>query len=127
VLTYAFEEATRLGHDAVHPEHLLLALVVQTPTAVSAFVEPRPPERLRDRLAARRLPDVPRLEDRMELSAAAIEALAAAVDEAAALEQDVRPEHLLLGVLRTAEDVAVRSLFDLDALAERIRSALRSG
>jgi hypothetical protein len=110
----------------VHPEHVLLALVVQAPTAVSAYVEPRPPERLRDRLATRRLQRVPRLEDRMELAPATIEVLTAAVDEAAALEQDVRPEHLLIGVLTVAEEAAVRSLYDLEALAERIRSALRS-
>ena len=110
----------------MHPEHILLALVVQAPTAVSAFVEPRPPERLRDRLAARRLPSVARLEDRMELAPATIEVLTAAVDEAASLEQDVRPEHLLLGVLTVAEDAAVRSLFDLEALADRIRQALRA-
>ena len=110
----------------MYPEHLLLALVVQVPTAVSAFVEPRPPERLRDRLATRRLPRVPRLEDRMELAPATIEALAAAVDEAASLEQDVRPEHVLLGVLLVDEAAAVRSLFDLEALAERIRTALRA-
>jgi hypothetical protein len=99
--------------------------VVLEPTAVSAFTEPRPPERIRDLLATRRLPQLPKLDDRMQLAPSTIEVLTAAVDEAAALEQDVRPEHLLLGVLDAAEDAAVRSLFDLEALAGRIRAALR--
>src|SRR4051812_33328648 len=127
-MTFANQEAQRLGHDHVGTEHLLLGMVKEG-SGLAAVVlgefrvdlsmvrqevlklshgpsKGPPPQRL---------PQTPRME----------QVLNHAIEEAEALSHNyVGTEHLLLGLLREPDGTAARALANLKLKLEDVRAAV---
>ena len=125
VIVLAQDEARRLEHSYIGTEHLLLGLTREE-TGVAATVLASfglTVENVRARVAQMvgqgdevttgQIPFTPRAKKVLEL----------ALREALALgDKYVGTEHILLGIVRENEGVAVRILLDYDADAEKIRN-----
>lgn len=119
VVVQAQEEARTLGHDFIGPEHLLLGLTHEQIGGVGAKALEslgigRDTVRQRveaatgrgDHESAAHIPFTPTAKQTLELSLA----------EAARLgHRYIGTEHVLLGILRTSDNVAARVLADLGA------------
>lgn len=125
VVVYAQEEALLLGHPHIGTEHLLLGLVTDPDGIAAQVLEPfgvthegarAEVEALlgrSERPTHGRLPFTPRAKKVMELSLR--ETLQLGHD-------DIGSEHLLLGLLREGEGVAIEILQRLGADVEQIRA-----
>lgn len=134
LMFFARYHAGRLGSPMVEPEHLLLAalreewehLNVFLPSAESRAVVGRQLEELR-RNKHTAAGDFSYYET-LPLSAQVIQVETYAAEEATLLRsQHIRPEHLLLGILREEASAAARILREHGAQIERIRGELGEG
>ena len=129
VLSYAREEARRLEHDAVRPEHMLLGLVREANGLAARVLSEMGVDLVKARSAVEEL--VKRGEQQvidLDLSPLAKAQIHLAADEAGRLGHDlIGTGHLLLGLLRTGENTASRALgklgVDLAQLREKTLQA----
>ena len=128
VITYARQEAQRMGHQFIGTEHLLLGLVREG-TGVAATVLQRlgvDPKRVRlevekivasgtDVVSAGKQPFAPRAKKAFEH----------AVEEAKRLGQNyIGTEHLLLGLLKEEEGIAAQVLLNLGVELDEVYESL---
>ncbi|HEX8220343.1 MAG TPA: Clp protease N-terminal domain-containing protein, partial [Chloroflexia bacterium] len=129
VLQRAQVEAQRLGHAYIGTEHLLLGLL-SVPDAIGDFVLYEAGIRLH--VARTKVVDIVGLGKHgplgeVGLTQHAKSAIELAFDESRLLGHDyIGSEHLLLGLLRVEEGVAVRILSDLGLSAEKGRERVLS-
>ncbi|XVV15336.1 ATP-dependent Clp protease ATP-binding subunit [Actinoplanes sp. CA-131856] len=120
VVVLAQEEARALDHDYIGTEHLLLGIVHEDSTALGFSVESarRQVEEIIGRGGAApggHIPFTPGAKKVLELS----------LREALQLGHDhIGPEHLLLGLLREGEGVAMQVLVRLGADVQQVRLSL---
>ena len=125
VLTYAQEEATRLNHNYIGTEHLLLGLIREEEGLAAKVLRDLGVEQGRVRqviedivgrgqaTTGNRLSLTPRTKRVIEL----------AVDEARRMGHHyIGTEHLLLGLVREGDGIAVNVLKSLNVSAEKIRN-----
>jgi ATP-dependent Clp protease ATP-binding subunit ClpA len=130
-LSFAREEAARLGHDQVGTEHQLLGLLRADEGPVTDLLDrlAAPPGALRDWLESR-IPPGPAIgvaADRLLLATQAKQAIEHAMSEARQLRDSViRPDHLLLGLLREGSGEAAAILVEHGITLNRARAALRA-
>jgi ATP-dependent Clp protease ATP-binding subunit ClpA len=129
VLSYAQEEAQRLGHRAIGTEHLLLGLV-RDPDGLAARllraqgVEPDALRAAVERHIGRGEGAAPGL-GQIGLTPRAKQVIELAVDEARRLNHHyVGTEHLLLGMLRQGDGIAVDVLRELGVNLDATRARL---
>jgi ATP-dependent Clp protease ATP-binding subunit ClpA len=127
VVVKAQEEARTLGHDWIGTEHLLLGLLFEQDQIAGRVLRSVgvTSERVRDLLVTSVgrgeepsegwIPFTPRAKKVMELGLR--EALSVG-------HNNVGTEHLLLGLLREGEGVAMRILLDLDVKPDELREAV---
>lgn len=127
-LQMAREEATRLRHDKVRPDHILLGIIddgqgVAIAALVNLGVDPRA---LREAVAREMETGTSENEDPdLPYTGAAKRVLELAMAEARALRHSyVGTEHLLLGVLREEEGVGSRELKSRGADVEATRAEI---
>jgi ATP-dependent Clp protease ATP-binding subunit ClpA len=127
VLFLARYEAGEFGSPSIEPEHLVLGLLHSPHRLVArvfkdAHLSADDIRRNMDTLEPRR----EKLEAFVDLplSAQAKRALQFSVEEAALLQEDVRPEHILLGVLRTQPTVAGTPWANYGIQLDAVRSAI---
>ena len=124
VLQFAQEEAVGLGHNYIGAEHLLLGLVregegVGARALANLGADPLKVRGAVQVLAARQ-GDV---HQPAGLTEGAKQTIALAVDEANRLShRHVGTEHLLIGLVRHGEGIAVEALASLDVSLEKTRS-----
>jgi ATP-dependent Clp protease ATP-binding subunit ClpC len=127
VVVLAQEEARMLKHNYIGTEHILLGLLreeagvaAQVLKSLDITVERVRPEVMRivgsgEEAVSRQIPFTPRVKRVLEL----------ALREALSLGHNyIGTEHILLGLARENEGVAVRILLDFDADCETIRNAV---
>ena len=127
VVVLAQDESRALGHNYIGTEHLLLGLLREEEgvaaralnslriTADAAREQVMQIVGSGEETATGQIPFTPRAKKVLELS----------LKEAKALGQNyVGTGHLLLGIVRENDGVAARVLLDLDADAERVRTAV---
>lgn len=126
VVVYAHEECRLLGHRHIGTEHLLLALLRDDGTPVSAALRAAGVSLAgaRERIARSPGPRKKKLHGHVPFTSRARRVLEQSVAEAQRLGQDhIAPAHLLRGLLGVRHSVALRTLrelgVDLDALAAR--------
>jgi ATP-dependent Clp protease ATP-binding subunit ClpA len=123
VLSYAREEAKRLQHDAVRPEHMLLALAREADGLAARLLSDMGVDLVKARAAVEEL--VRRGEQKVispHLTPLTKAQIHLAADEAERLGNDlVSTRHLLLGLLRTGENVASRALESLGVDLAQLR------
>jgi ATP-dependent Clp protease ATP-binding subunit ClpC len=125
VLSLAQEEAQRLQHDYIGTEHLLLGLVREGEGVAAKVLSNLGVELTKvrstvefivgrgDRIVLSEIPLTPRAKNVIEL----------AVDEAHRLNHHyIGTEHLLLGLVREGEGIAVGALESLGVNLERVRT-----
>ena len=125
VIMHAKEEAARLKHDYVGPEHLLLGLIKEgTGVAIAVLKQlgisiPKIKKDIEDSLSGGT--DIILLED-LPFTPRAKKALELAIEEASRLSHNyVGTEHLLLGVIKEGESPAARLLSRLGVTLEKAR------
>jgi ATP-dependent Clp protease ATP-binding subunit ClpA len=127
VLALAHEEARSFRHNSLGTEHLLLALLRSTESPAAATLANLGLTLAKVRLAVEKIigyGEAP-VEGKLKLAPRAISVLSLAVSEAGRLKQSsVGPEHILLGLLREGEGVAMGILATFGADAEKVRAQL---
>jgi len=127
VLGLAFEEARSFRHNYMGTEHLLLGLLRSTESQAAATLANLGITLATARLAVEKIigyGEAP-IEWRPKLAPRTISVLSLAVSEADQLKQSsVGPEHILLGLLREGEGVAMGILTTFGADAEKVRAQL---
>ena len=131
VLIEARRAAARLGHEYVGTEHLLLGLLGAAGEALAPFLLGRRPAAMAAAVERRVPPGDPAAVGREDLpyTSRAKHTLELATDEARRLGHDgLRPEHLLLGLLREEGGVGGQALREagLELEASRIAVAAAS-
>ena len=127
VLSLAHQEAERMRHNTINTEHLLLGLVIEEGgIAAHALrelgLESERVKEMVERLAPIGIEEAPTL----ELSTGAQQALEFAIEEARQLgHQFIGTEHLLLGLTRSSEGLALEVLKKLGVSAEQVRRQVR--
>jgi ATP-dependent Clp protease ATP-binding subunit ClpC len=131
---FARYEASRLGGEAIAPEHLLLGLMREDESLLRYFLSKAgagSADELR-RAVEKRLPVREKISQKVEmpLSMESKRVLMFAHDEGEALKhRHIGTEHLLLGLLREERSIAARALsengFALNAVREEIRRISR--
>jgi ATP-dependent Clp protease ATP-binding subunit ClpC len=140
-LNDAYDQALRLGHSLITPEHVLRALTeapncgpgrIDTPhlsEQVASLILRRldvPLELLSAQLLERMPPADERVPEEFHLSPGSIAMLEAATEEALALGgRFVGTEHMLLGILRDADGEATRILQAVGVTPDRVRAEIR--
>jgi ATP-dependent Clp protease ATP-binding subunit ClpC len=125
----ARDEAARLGHDCIDTEHVLLALLDEdagiAATALKGLRLDR--ERVIEALAEEvEIGEAVAVTGQMPFTSEARDVLVRSLEEARSLgHPGVGPEHLLLGLVRDAEGVAMRTLTRLGVTGEDVRSEVR--
>ncbi len=125
-LILAQQEAVRLGHNYIGTEHLLLGIVGVTASPVARMLvsEGANLTRLRAVVIANVGRNSPRL-GVISLTPRTKQAIEDAVVEAEALHHaSIRPEHLMLGIIREGQGVALRVLASLGVESEPLRAAI---
>ena len=127
VVFFAQEEAGRLGENSVGPEHLLLGMT-QVPDSVGALMLEQLGVSL-DALRTAAEAHIPRgagrLGQDMQLTPAAKKVIDLAYDEAKRLKNNyIGVEHLLLGVLRLPDGIALETLAGLGVTLDAAREQL---
>ena len=125
---YAQEEAGRLGHNVVAPEHMLLG-VTRVPDSVGALMLEQlgvSMEALRTATEASASRGASKQGQDMQLAPRAKRVIDLAYDEARRLKNNyIGVEHLILGMLRDGEgDAAARTLTGLGVTLEAARTQL---
>ncbi len=132
----AREEASRLGHDEVATQHILLALLRQNPSVAASVIESFA---VRLDQVARRLeetvergPEAHELRTDLPYSSRAKKVLELAMAEALGLNHSyVGTQHLLLGLIREEKGVAAQVLtsfgISIDAARTHVLEILSSG
>src|SRR5205807_7570787 len=127
VVVQAQEEARRLNHSFIGPEHLLLALVQGDGTGPQALQSlgvslESVRHQIVERIGTGPGPSTP---GHIPFKGSAKKVLELSLREALSLGHNyIGTEHLLLGLLRENEGVAPRILLDFDADAEKIRNEI---
>ena len=127
VLSLAHQEAERLRHTAINTEHILLGLIEEEGGIAGHAMrelglETARVQQMVERLAPIGLTEMPAL----ELSVGAQQVLEYAIEEARLLgHQFVGTEHLLLGLTRSTEGLALEVLKKLGVSAEQVRRQTR--
>ncbi len=128
VLSLAQEEAERMQHSYIGTEHLLLGLMREEGGVAGKVLRemglhPDRVEQIIERLtAANKRPGV----TRMDLAPATKKVLELAVDEARRMGHHyIGTEHLLLGLVRTTDGVAVDVLRELNISPDEVRRHTR--
>jgi ATP-dependent Clp protease ATP-binding subunit ClpC len=135
VLGEARQEATRLRHEHIGTEHLLFALLrdekrgsEDAPTTASVALDLLGVDRqkLGAILQQTVLPGLGSTVERpITYTSRAKAVLELALAEARVLKHDaVRPEHLLLGLIREERGVAAQVLLDQGVTVDKVRSAI---
>lgn len=125
----AHDEARLLNHDSIGCEHLLLALVGEDRGRVALIFNSLnvTVERTRARVARTVGPAPQVAADEVRFTREAKKALELSLHEALSLNDHVvKPEHILLGLLRTEEGLATRSLSLLDVDGEQLALATKA-
>lgn len=127
-LFFARFESVRLGSPSLEPEHLLLALIREPRAHTKKLLLQLPLANIREQVENRHSGE--RLDSRGEIlfSASAKRVLSCAFDEADRLgHRCVRPEHLLLGILRDGDSLAATVLarhgMQLEDAREKVRES----
>jgi hypothetical protein len=123
IMSLAEEEAKRLNHNFVGTGHLLLALVKKIPTVANRVLNnlginlPKFPARIEASMSHQ--PSIESAET--GLTSAAKKTIELSMEESIRLGSDrVQPEHILIGLVRQNEGIAVDLLKNLDINVERI-------
>jgi ATP-dependent Clp protease ATP-binding subunit ClpC len=126
-LLLAEEEARRLGHNSIGPEHLLLGLAHEgggVATRVLYDSSAGVPQ-LRAAVEAIIQPAEARVGSTIALTPRAKKIVMLAAEEAARRHQPaIGPEHLLLGIVQEGEGLAATVLRNLDISLERLRAQI---
>jgi len=127
VLSLAHQEAERMRHTAINTEHILLGLIEEEGGIAGHALRELGLETARvqemvERLAPIGLQESPTL----ELSVGAQQALEFSIEEARKLgHQYIGTEHLLLGLTRVTDGLALEVLKKLGVSAEQVRRQTR--
>ena len=127
VVFFAQEEAGRLGENYVSSEHLLLGLVRENDTVAARVLEQVGVSlgRIRSEIERQVARGDGRLGQDMQLTPRAKRVIDLAYDEARQLNNNyIGTEHLLLGLIREAEGLAGRILFNLGVNLEHTRNVV---
>src|SRR5512135_3366304 len=127
VLTYAQEEATRLNHNYIGTEHLLLGLIREEEGLAAKVLRDLGVEQARVRQVVedivRRGQAAPGT--RLNLTPRTKRVIELAVDEARRMGHHyIGTEHLLLGLIREGDGIAVNVLKSLGISPDKVRSNL---
>lgn len=128
VLSLAQEEAERMQHSYIGTEHLLLGLMREEGGVAGRVLselglDPRRVEELVERLTSSKRTSAP---TQMDLSPSTKKVLELAVDEARRLGHHyIGTEHLLLGLVRQTDGVAIEVLKRLNINPEDVRRQTR--
>lgn len=126
-LVVAQNEATRLGHNAIGTEHLLLGLIEEQRGAAFQVLSDSgvSVERVRERVAERLGEGSVTASTSPQYTPGAKEALEFALREAVQVGDDhIGTEHLLLGLLRETDGAPAQVLLSLGVDLTRIRSRI---
>ncbi len=123
VLSLAHQEAERMRHNYIGTEHLLLGLIREEGGVAGRVLRELGLEADRiQELVERMSPPGQYHGNRLDLSPGTQQVLEFAVDEARQLgHQNIGTEHLLLGLIRHGEGIAMDVLRKLGVTAEQIR------
>jgi hypothetical protein len=124
VLTHAQKEATRLGHNYLGTEHLLLGILAETESAASRVLRSRGVDLTKARTAVDFIVGRGGHEVRGEigLTPRSKHVIQLAIDEARRLGDGfIGSEHILLGLLREGEGIAAGVLESFGVDLERLR------
>src|SRR5579859_2796137 len=128
VLSLAQEEAERLQHSYIGTEHLLLGLMREEGGVAGRVLrdiglDPRRVEELVERMTRARKRAA---NERLDLSPGTKKVLELAVDEARRMGHHyIGTEHLLLGLVRQSEGIAIDVLKRLNVSPEEVRRQTR--
>ena len=127
VLSLAHQEAERMRHTAINTEHILLGLIEEEGGIAGHALRELGLETARVQEMVERLAPIGRTESpALELSVGAQQVLEFAIEEARLLgHQFVGTEHLLLGLTRSTEGLALEVLKKLGVSAEQVRRQTR--
>jgi ATP-dependent Clp protease ATP-binding subunit ClpC len=127
VLSLAHQEAERMRHTAINTEHILLGLIEEEGGIAGHALRELGLETARVQEMVERLAPIGRTETpALELSVGAQQVLEFAIEEARLLgHQFVGTEHLLLGLTRSTEGLALEVLKKLGVSAEQVRRQTR--
>jgi ATP-dependent Clp protease ATP-binding subunit ClpA len=124
VLSLAQEEAQRLQHNTISTEHMLLGLMREEGGIGGRVLRDLGLERQRIEELVQQMTRVSKItsEQHLDLSHSVKKLLELAVDEARRLENNwIGTEHLLLGLVRQSDDVAVEIIKRLGISPEEVR------
>ncbi len=127
VLSLAHQEAERMRHNAINTEHLLLGLIEEEGGIAGHALRDLGLETERVQEMVERLAPIGREESpALELSTGAQQALEFAIEEARQFgHQFIGTEHLLLGLARSTEGLALEVLKKLGISPEQVRRQTR--
>ncbi len=127
VLSLAHQEAERMRHTAINTEHILLGLIEEEGGIAGHALRELGLETARVQEMIERLAPIGRTETTaLELSVGAQQVLEFAIEEARLLgHQFVGTEHLLLGLTRSTEGLALEVLKKLGVSPEQVRRQTR--
>ena len=127
VLSLAHQEAERMRHTAINTEHILLGLIEEEGGIAGHALRELGLETTRVQEMVERLAPIGRVESpALELSVGAQQVLEYAIEEARLLgHQFVGTEHLLLGLTRSTEGMALEVLRKLGVTPEQVRRQTR--
>ena len=127
VLSLAHQEAERMRHTAINTEHILLGLIEEEGGIAGHALRELGLENARVQEMVERLAPIGREESpALELSVGAQQVLEYAIEEARLLgHQFVGTEHLLLGLTRSTEGMALEVLRKLGVTPEQVRRQTR--
>src|SRR5512142_218209 len=127
VLTYAQEEATRLNHNYIGTEHLLLGLIREEEGLAAKVLRDLGVEQSRVRQVVEDIVGRGQAAPgtRLSLTPRTRRVIELAVDEARRMGMHyIGTEHLLLGLIREGDGIAVNVLKSLGISPDKVRSNL---
>ncbi|HJX09128.1 MAG TPA: ATP-dependent Clp protease ATP-binding subunit, partial [Candidatus Binatia bacterium] len=127
VLTYAQEEATRLNHNYIGTEHLLLGLIREEEGLAAKVLRDLGVEQARVRQVVEDIVGRGQASPgtRLNLTPRTKRVIELAVDEARRMGHHyIGTEHLLLGLVREGDGIAVNVLKSLNVNPDKVRSQL---